>query len=112
MTPAGFPHSEISGSLVVCTSPELIAAYRVLHRLLAPRHPPCALRSLAENPIEHTLLRRSALDTRRRRPSSPPYLSFSCQRAFVRRPEPAGDRSSSSDALVETAGIEPATSGL
>src|ERR1051325_11353747 len=25
--PAGFPHSEISGSRVVCTSPELIAAY-------------------------------------------------------------------------------------
>ena len=43
---AGFPHSEISGSLVVCTSPELIAAYHVLHRLHAPRHPPCALSSL------------------------------------------------------------------
>ncbi len=45
-SPAGFPHSEISGSLVVCTSPELIAAYHVLHRLHAPRHPPCALSSL------------------------------------------------------------------
>ena len=44
--PAGFPHSEISGSRVVCTSPELIAAYHVLHRLHAPRHPPCALSSL------------------------------------------------------------------
>ncbi len=43
---AGFPHSEISGSRVVCTSPELIAAYHVLHRLHAPRHPPCALSSL------------------------------------------------------------------
>jgi hypothetical protein len=46
MTPAGFPHSDISGSQVVCASPELIAAYHVLHRLLAPRHPPCALSSL------------------------------------------------------------------
>src|SRR5208283_379073 len=27
-------------------SPELFAAYHVLHRLLAPRHPPCALSSL------------------------------------------------------------------
>jgi hypothetical protein len=27
----------------VCSSPQLIAAYRVLHRLLEPRHPPCAL---------------------------------------------------------------------
>jgi len=44
--PAGFPHSEISGSRVVCTSPKLIAAYHVLHRLHAPRHPPCALSSL------------------------------------------------------------------
>jgi hypothetical protein len=43
---AGFPHSEISGSRIVCISPELIAAYHVLHRLHAPRHPPCALSSL------------------------------------------------------------------
>jgi hypothetical protein len=27
----------------VCSSPLLIAAYHVLHRLLDPRHPPCAL---------------------------------------------------------------------
>jgi hypothetical protein len=38
-----FPHSEISGSKVVCTSPELIAADHVLHRLSAPRHPPLTL---------------------------------------------------------------------
>ena len=30
---AGFPHSEISGSKLVCHSPELIAGYNVLHRL-------------------------------------------------------------------------------
>ena len=30
---AGFPHSDISGSKVVCTSPKLFAAYHVLHRL-------------------------------------------------------------------------------
>ena len=29
----GFPHSEISGSMVICTSPELIAACHVLPRL-------------------------------------------------------------------------------
>ena len=46
LKPAGFPHSEIQGSRVVCTSPWLIAAYHVLHRLHAPRHPPCALSSL------------------------------------------------------------------
>ena len=39
----GFSHSEIRGSRVICTSPRLIAAYHVLHRLREPRHPPCAL---------------------------------------------------------------------
>ena len=43
---SGFPHSEIQGSRVVCTSPWLIAAYHVLHRLPSPRHPPYALSSL------------------------------------------------------------------
>ena len=42
----GFPHSEIHGSQAVRASPWLIAAYHVLHRLLLPRHPPNALRSL------------------------------------------------------------------
>ena len=41
--PAGFPHSEICGSMGICPSPQLIAAYHVFHRLLVPRHPPCAL---------------------------------------------------------------------
>ena len=44
--PCGLPHSEISGSMDICSSPKLIAAYRVLHRLLMPRHSPCALYSL------------------------------------------------------------------
>ena len=39
-------HSEISGSMFICNSPKLIAAYHVLHRLLMPRHSPCALISL------------------------------------------------------------------
>src|SRR6266550_4157342 len=49
MSPAGFPHSEICGSRPICGSPQLIAAYHVLHRLLTPRHPPCALSSLTEH---------------------------------------------------------------
>ena len=40
---AGLPHSEISGSKPVCSSPELVAAYHVLRRLQKPRHPPSAL---------------------------------------------------------------------
>jgi hypothetical protein len=52
-----FPHSEIPGSKLVCSSPGLIAAYRVLHRLLAPRHSPYALSSLT--------IRNSRADARR-----------------------------------------------
>ena len=40
---AGFPHSDICGSMCICHSPQLFAAYHVFHRLLVPRHPPCAL---------------------------------------------------------------------
>ena len=43
LQPAELPHSEMSGSKVVCTYPNLIAAYHVLHRLPEPRHPPFAL---------------------------------------------------------------------
>jgi hypothetical protein len=46
MTSSGLPHSEISGSTPACGSPKLIAAFYVLHRLLAPRHPPYALSNL------------------------------------------------------------------
>ena len=42
----GFPHSDICGSRIICISPQLFAAYHVFHRLLVPRHPPCALISL------------------------------------------------------------------
>ena len=42
----GFPHSEILGSKLVRSSPRHIAAYHVLHRLLAPRHPPDTLKTL------------------------------------------------------------------
>ena len=42
----GFPHSDICGSVDICSSPQLFAAYHVFHRLLVPRHPPCALTTL------------------------------------------------------------------
>ena len=46
-----FPHSEISGSMDICSSPKLFAAYHVLHRLLVPRHPPYALISITNLPL-------------------------------------------------------------
>src|SRR6266567_2173163 len=51
----GFPHSEIPGSKSASLSPRLIAGNHVLHRRLAPRHPPYALSSLTIKSAQHTL---------------------------------------------------------
>ena len=66
------PHSEISGSTLICSSPKLIAACHVLHRLLMPiaachvlhrllmpRHSPCALYSLTCSKESSTSFRSS-----------------------------------------------------
>lgn len=65
ITRKGFPHSDILGSKLVCSSPRLIAAYRVLHRLLAPRHSPYALSSLTTSVSSSRtpVLRRSRLSS-------------------------------------------------
>ena len=52
---AGFPHSDISGSKDICSSPKLFAAYHVFHRLLVPRHPPCALLRLTLLPVIYSV---------------------------------------------------------
>ena len=49
----GFPHSDISGSRDICSSPKLFAAYHVFHRLLVPRHPPYALISITNSTSSH-----------------------------------------------------------
>ena len=46
ITPDGFPHSEIHGSMPACGSPWLFAAYHVFLRRPVPWHPPCALSNL------------------------------------------------------------------
>ena len=62
-----FPHSDISGSMGICPSPKLFAAYHVLHRLLVPRHPPYALISITNLPsptgwaLAHTCIALHAL---------------------------------------------------
>jgi hypothetical protein len=105
----GFPHSEIFGSKLVRSSPKHIAAYHVLHRLSAPRHPPnalktldhshfrCPSRALAQNGIDRKdqLLRdlpdRSGLSLRVRATDPLPGLgqtfSSRCQKSR-NRPEP------------------------
>ena len=46
MKDGGLPHSDTCGSKSACNSPQHFGACPVLHRPLAPRHPPCALDSL------------------------------------------------------------------
>jgi len=50
MTRGGFPHSETAGSKVARHLPGPFAADSVLHRPLAPGHPPCACCSLSYPP--------------------------------------------------------------
>jgi hypothetical protein len=76
-------HSEIHGSMPVCGSPWLIAADYVLHRPLAPRHPPIALSSLI------TKMRRG-FPRHTRRNVCPLYAVYSCQRTLRQTPTSAG----------------------
>ena len=45
----GFPHSDICGSICICHSPQLFAAYHVLHRLREPQASPMRPCSLSLN---------------------------------------------------------------
>jgi hypothetical protein len=58
---SGFPHSETSGSKPVRGSPELFAAYHVLHRLSVPRHPPNALKTLDRSHRRYSPSNRNAI---------------------------------------------------
>jgi hypothetical protein len=74
----GFPHSEIPGSKPACGSPRLIAACHVLHRLLLPRHPPCALSSLTTKFTQHTQdrLRLPAISCQPKTPPNTPLKFY------------------------------------
>ena len=58
---AGFPHSDTCGSMPICGSPQLFAAYRVFHRPLVPRHPPRALFCLTVSCLTFSRLQTSFL---------------------------------------------------
>src|SRR5689334_23328022 len=117
MTPAGLPHSEIPGSKPVCGSPRLFAAYRVLRRLSAPRHPPCTLSSLTK--LEHSFPGESYR-------SNPIQLSRNSNRGSLGSTLPSRSRLSPAqrnrasqiqidfekEPLVELIGFEPTTSAL
>jgi hypothetical protein len=69
----GFPIRTSSDPRSVDSSPRHIAASHVLHRLLMPRHPPCALKHLQtqKNTQQKTLqkIQRSCLDARNHYPT-------------------------------------------
>ena len=68
----GFPIQKSPDLNLFSGSPKLIAANHAFHRLLAPRHPPCALCSLTINQItQHLILNL--------------YTLFNCQRTSVNR---------------------------
>ena len=69
---SGLPHSEIAGSKLIRSSPTLIAAYHVLHRLLSPRHPPNALKTL-----DHSHYQCSSFSRQRRK-----KIIFVCTTAY------------------------------
>jgi hypothetical protein len=71
----GFPHSDIRGSTIARISPRLFAACHVLHRLLAPRHPPNALITL-----ENTSNTARAQDQTAQDDRSPPPAWTMCGR--------------------------------
>ena len=128
MTPAGFPHSDIPGSTRICRYPRLFAAYHVLHRLLVPRHPPCALSSLTGHPFGAcSLVTRFSYSVVNDLARTARFESSSRARgAGIERylvgpvGSPAGAEARGSlsarsllvAAMVEIAGVEPATSGL
>ena len=106
MTRIGLPHSEILGSKVVCTSPRLIAAYHVLHRLSVPRHPPYALISLTKTSFQQittVLCKESILQFGEFIPNS--Y-------SIVKEQSGNSRKFCKNTTLVEITGIEPVTSGL
>jgi hypothetical protein len=77
MTGGGFPHSDTPGSLPAYGSPGHFGVRPVLHRHLAPRHPPCALPTL-------TCLCLLPSRSRERGPAIPFALQFS----RIRNPRP------------------------
>jgi hypothetical protein len=70
--------------MLVCSSPQLIAAYHVLLRLLEPRHPPCALICFKTIQIFYGVLP-PLIDLKRSKSYSVLQLFFPiCQRAIPR----------------------------
>ena len=89
VSPARFPHSDIPGSMLACSSPRLIAACHVLHRRLVPRHPPCALLHLTSTNRWSRIKKHAQNDARfTQSPGLPrvPYCLTRCPRPSLTDP--------------------------
>src|SRR5712691_8245845 len=73
----GFPIRKSRDQRLVSTSPALIAAAHVLHRLLAPRHPPCALVLLIEKNTLCVAMEFSRCSGPKRPTRKPPHRTVS-----------------------------------
>jgi hypothetical protein len=89
MTGAGFPIRTPSDHSSVDSSPRPIAASHVLHRLLVPRHPPCALNNLTTKMLASTV----QFSTNNQPPPhhAPPDPNHPPGGTTVRDPAPARD---------------------
>src|SRR5438105_14250547 len=91
---AGFPIRKSRDQRLVSPSPGLIAAAHVLHRLSAPRHPPCALVLLIDKntcvaALEFSRCPRVAPPYEKNRASSPVSQNST---AWLRRGRPCSRR--------------------
>ena len=113
MTPCGFPHSEIHGSKVICTSPWLIAAYHVFRRLPVPRHSPCALFSLTVfSSVQILHLPTSRIKQNCRFLYNQSFLDVFTQSLFSFQGASAKGFSPKLGKMVGSSGLEPPTSRL
>jgi hypothetical protein len=99
----GFPIRKSPGQSLLGGSPELIAACHVLHRLLTPGHPPCALVRLTttQRMKEFRTAHSESVVKERERNTARPN-----QKNFI-QPSPFGRRGLPSRSLKETALTSP-----
>jgi hypothetical protein len=100
----GFPIRTPSDHSSVDNSPRTIAASHVLHRLLMPRHPPCALNYLTTNTTKNKMLASTMqhsthhhTPTHPQPPPHPPPQRFGCVRRPRSRAAPRKHQVSSQD---------------
>ncbi len=112
LLPTGFPIQKSSDRRMFGSSPRLIAAYHVFHRLSAPRHPPVALINLFSLELPSLSLfncKRTTMTLHRCRDFSRINPAKSIREISRTKSK---SRRGETPQLVEVEGIEPTTSSL